>query len=142
MKSSLFYSLIAIYFLLSIAGLSACTHHPIHLPLCAPLLVNDNTETGNYWLSQAFISGQCLYVQLSHGGGCAEHSYELSWGGGLAESMPPQAFLVLRHIDPGDPCDAIIETSQFFDLTPLIDEPYDQIIVHVTGWETPLMLED
>lgn len=127
--------------LLAMVGIPAC-NHPINLPTCLPIAIDTSLATGNYWISNAFLSDQCLYVALSHGGGCAEHEYQLRWNGALAESAPPQAFLVLWHGDPGDPCDAIIQKDLFFDLTPLINEPYDQVILHLTGWDTPLMLQD
>lgn len=125
-------------FLLSIA---ACDR-PISLPTCTPILIDTSTVVGNYWLAEPMISGQCLHVPISHGGGCAKHTYRLKWNGALAESMPPQAFLVLEHIDPGDPCDAIISKNLFFDLEPLLNEPYNQIVVHLSGWQEPLLLED
>ncbi len=128
-------------FLSVLMSWSAC-QHPIQLPECVPMTMSSETETGNYWLSEVLIAESCLFVQLSHGGSCAEHSYELRWNGALAESMPPQAFLVLWHGDPGDPCDAIIQQNLFFDLGPLLAEPYEQIIVHVSGWEESLLLND
>ena len=73
-------------------------------------------------LGNATISGNTLTINLSHGGGCAEHEYELFMSPGtFLESFPVQANLYLRHNANGDICRALITKDITFDLTPIAE---------------------
>jgi hypothetical protein len=123
--------------------LSACDHSsPSPNSSCdapLPLLLGEVTLVDNYQINDAFLLESCLYVQLSHSGGCVEHAYALKWNGALAESMPPQAYLHIEHQDGGDMCEALITKDLFFDLNPLLDTPYSQIVIHINGWGESLL---
>ncbi|MCP3140455.1 hypothetical protein [Pyxidicoccus xibeiensis] len=62
-----------------------------------------------------------LDVSVSHGGGCAEHTYTLAWDGELQEGKDgtPVANLVLVHDANGDRCKAIKFATPRFDLAPI-----------------------
>jgi hypothetical protein len=75
------------------------------------------------------IEGDTLHVGVSHGGGCAEHSYGLCWGDAWALSTTIQVTLQVLHDDGGDGCEALLNDELSFDLTPFraeYDEMFDQ----------------
>lgn len=59
-----------------------------------------------------------LTLDVSHGGGCAEHTYSLCYGAFL-ESNPVQVKLRLINDGHGDNCDAVLFRTLRFDLGPL-----------------------
>lgn len=65
----------------------------------------------------ASISGDQLIVQVVHGGGCGEHSYDLELRG-CAESMPVQCQAVLKHTTQ-DFCEALLSRKATFSLKKL-----------------------
>ncbi|WNG20602.1 hypothetical protein [Cystobacter fuscus] len=67
----------------------------------------------------ASISRDELVLDISHGGGCGEHMYGLSWDGSFAESNPVQARLILLHDSHGDMCLALLHKKLHVDLTPM-----------------------
>lgn len=86
------------------------------------------------------ISGDMLTVKASHSGGCREHDFKLFMRPVFMESYPVQANLFLQHIDPDDPCDAIITEDVSFDIRPIAElyregyGGYDDIILNVYGY--------
>ncbi|QRK12946.1 hypothetical protein JQX13_24685 [Archangium violaceum] len=86
------------------------------------------------------LSGDLLLVNVSYGGGCAEHDFALSWDGSFAESNPTQASLVLLHDAHDDQCRAHVTTTLRFDLTPVKERwremyrsEHGSTIPHVAG---------
>ncbi len=68
---------------------------------------------------QVRIVGDMLEATVSHGGGCAEHSYALVFSNVFLESLPVQMRGLLSHDAKGDPCRALLTRTLRFDLTPL-----------------------
>ena len=61
-----------------------------------------------------------LVVDVSHGGGCAEHEYVVCWPAQEFEvGRPPRARLEMLHLTPGDPCDGIVADEVRVDLGPM-----------------------
>ena len=60
---------------------------------------------------------QNLIVDLSYGGGCFAHTFELEWDGAVLKSNPPHYLLNLVDTSPIDPCEAYISTQLRFDLS-------------------------
>lgn len=96
-------------------------------------------EKSPFRLNSVSLRGKTLTLNISHSGGCAEHTYELFMSPAVfMESFPVQANLYLRHDDHGDLCEAYLSKDISFDITPIIDsyrESYggrlDPIILHV-----------
>ena len=59
----------------------------------------------------AELSGGTLYLQLQHGGGCAEHEYRLCPSDRILESDPAQWDLFVVHDAHGDECEAEISAT-------------------------------
>ena len=59
---------------------------------------------------------QNLIVDLSYGGGCFVHTFELQWDGALLESDPPRYLFNLVDTSPEDKCEAYLSTQLRFDI--------------------------
>lgn len=93
------------------------------------------------------LDGTDVVVDVSYGGGCAEHDITLCWPDqSFAESAPVQASLELYHDGHDDPCDAVLYEEVRFSLEPLIAawrEAYQAqsgtITVHLGGHSVELV---
>ena len=83
----------------------------------------------------AQVTGDILTITIQHSGGCMEHIMEVYVLDAFLESYPPQADCYIYHDDPGDPCDAIVPTTDGFDLLPLAD-----LYISSYGTAGPLIL--
>lgn len=77
--------------------------------------------------------GDLLVVTVSHGGGCAEHTYQACWNGAIAKSLPPQATIELRHDGHGDTCEAELSETLEIDISALREKTGGSVVVHVGG---------
>ncbi|WNG34018.1 hypothetical protein F0U61_10490 [Archangium violaceum] len=94
------------------------------------------------------LSGDLLLLEVSYGGGCAEHDFGLSWEGAFAESNPTQAWLVLFHDAHDDGCRALITETLRFDLTSLNERwkemyrrEHGSTVLHVSGAQDSVVYE-
>jgi hypothetical protein len=67
----------------------------------------------------ASIKKDVLSLKLSHGGGCAHHTFQLVASGAFLESGPAQADILLAHSGNNDLCEGLVTRELLFDLTPL-----------------------
>jgi hypothetical protein len=67
------------------------------------------------------VQGDTLVARVMHSGGCKEHTYDLLWSGTFQKSAEGtnQVELVLAHDANGDACEALLNRTASFDLTPL-----------------------
>ena len=70
-------------------------------------------------IREVAIHGDRLDLEVSYGGGCATHHFDLVAFGGWMESFPVQIQAFLSHDGNGDMCEAWIERDLSFDLKPL-----------------------
>lgn len=85
---------------------------PLEIGACDP-------DTDPLNVSNVKIAGDRLFVDIGHGGGCAEHTYRACWEGSFLESNPVQANIVLEHDANGDMCEAYLQETLEIDLTPM-----------------------
>jgi len=88
-----------------------------------------------------------LHVNVSYGGGCEEHEFQLI-ASSFMESEPVQVNVLLSHEDNDDPCDAWITENLSFNLLPLkkawqhsYQEKSGTIVMNIEGWEEPIYYE-
>jgi hypothetical protein len=67
----------------------------------------------------AEMRGEQVRVDLSYGGGCSVHHFNLVVGGGWMESNPVQVNAIVSHDAHNDNCDALLFRTVHFDLRPL-----------------------
>jgi len=86
------------------------------------------------------ISGDCLELDVSYGGGCTQHTFTSCWDESFAESNPVQAWLWIDHDAMNDPCDGILQDTWTLDLSALkqawqtaYQSQTGTIMLHVAG---------
>jgi len=82
------------------------------------------------------IDGDILSVTVSFPGGCADHTVTACWiDTGFGASDPPQAALSLSHEAYGDSCEALMNQTFTFDLSPMRERfDGDSGTIVVTLW--------
>ena len=65
------------------------------------------------------VSGDLAHLQVSFGGGCEAHYFDLVAHGGFRESQPVRVSAFLSHDGNGDLCEALLTKDLAFDLSPL-----------------------
>jgi hypothetical protein len=78
----------------------------------------ESNKGDDYTINSVEIVGNQLSVNVTYGGGCKEHEFELLGDQRIMKSLPPQMNVVLKHNANQDMCRALITTTIVFDLTP------------------------
>ena len=94
-----------------------------------PLTINDVQIKKNF-----------LIFNVSYGGGCEEHEYQLI-ATSFMESYPVQVNILLSHEDNDDPCDMWVKETLIFNILPLkksyqlsYHEESGTIVMNIEGW--------
>lgn len=74
-------------------------------------------------------SGSTLNIEVGYSCGCAEHTFDATWDGGLTKSVPPQAAVEVHHDAHGDSCEAYCTKVIPFDASELLST--GRVLVHV-----------
>lgn len=96
-------------------------------PIAHGVILVDRPDPGDwpqdrFSLHRASVAGDSLVASVSYSGGCEQHEFFFVASRRFLESEPPKVDTLLAHLDPGDPCDAIIGNELRFDLVPLREE--------------------
>ncbi len=70
-------------------------------------------------ITRAAVRGDELVLEVTYGGGCAEHDFAVYVHPGFMESLPVQVRAQLTHDAHGDNCRALLGKELRFDLRPL-----------------------
>lgn len=81
--------------------------------------------------------GNTLFLDVSYGGGCGEHSFEMNGSMAVMKSMPPQRAVKLTHTNHEDYCKAIVRKTIEVDISELSDvkQKGSTIILLLDGWK-------
>lgn len=81
------------------------------------------------------VSGDTLIVEVSYGGGCREHEWNMYFNGAVLKSLPPQAVLQLQHVvkDGPDPCRGMPSETLKFNLATLRPMANGKLVVKWAG---------
>ena len=72
-------------------------------------------------IDSARVDGDTLVVSVAHGGGCANHTYQLVIGSAWMESFPVQVAARIAHDAHGDGCKALLRRDLRMSLRPLAE---------------------
>lgn len=101
----------------------------------------DSLELDQYELLNIMLGAQFLGMRVGFSGCSPDHPLQLYMVGGLMESHPPQARLLLSHDDRGELCDAYFERDLGFDLWPILrlaagpSGTLGPVIIHFEAWD-------
>ncbi|MDM9380137.1 hypothetical protein QUB80_05415 [Chlorogloeopsis sp. ULAP01] len=73
----------------------------------------------SFSLSNSRIIGKQLKIDVSYGGGCKQHNFNLYWNGAYQESFPPQVRMRLVHDANKDTCKKLVKKTLVFDIQSL-----------------------
>jgi len=86
-------------------------------PELKQITIQQITESKDtYSLNDIKVEGDHLTLNVSYGGGCKQHFFDLAWNSGFLESAILQVDLHLIHDASGDRCEAMITEDLWFDL--------------------------
>lgn len=123
-----FWSGVVLSALLGCAGSSSKTTGdtsrpaPQAAPASKPLRVTESPALkDDIAIKSLEVQGDTLVARVMHSGGCKEHTYDLLWSGTFQKSATGESYaeLVLAHDANGDACEALLNRTASFDLTPL-----------------------
>ncbi|HLU87058.1 MAG TPA: hypothetical protein VKZ44_04830 [Taishania sp.] len=82
------------------------------------------------------IRGNIMYIDVTYGGGCAEHEFELIGSLAVAKSMPPIRAIQLVHKANGDKCRALKQVKLEINIEDIayMQEPGSEIYFTLEGW--------
>lgn len=83
--------------------------------------------TDPFFMSGVGIRKDKLLIDVSYGGGCRRHAFQLNWDGTILKSEPPKLILELSHNSNGDNCRALLHEQLQFDLTTLPGFPVNRM---------------
>lgn len=106
---------------------------------------NDMKNMGDsYTILDASIIDNQLWMEVSYGGGCREHQFELLFNNAYLESEDeygepkPYVQLTLKHNGNGDACRSIVREKIRFNLKSLQDKGLSQFQIRIKSWEQVL----
>ena len=96
--------------------------HCIYDSSCLNLIQNvnlDNFDMDYYNIDTAFIYGDFLQINISYGGGCEEHIFNLVQEPLFCGTPPVHIPLYLTHNSNNDNCEAVLIEELCFDISEL-----------------------
>ena len=105
--------------------------------------MHNMTNVGDaYTINNAYIEQDILWLEVSYGGGCREHQFELLFNNAYLElesDRGTEIFLNLNHNGNGDVCRSIVRQNLRFNLKLIQDKGYRSIQIKLNQWESPLI---
>ena len=98
----------------------------------------DNASKDPFQFKEVTLTGDCLQVVISYGGGCGDVEALLIDSEGIDDSLPVQRYLRLSFQDE-DLCEALVEKELSFDLKPIQIQDENQIKINLEGWDNPIL---
>jgi hypothetical protein len=93
-----------------------------------------------FQLERVICEGNTLFISLSYGGGCGEHSFQFNANMLVMTSWPPKRSVQLIHTNHKDYCKAIVQKTIEVDLVELanIKKRGSTTILLLDGWDKPI----
>lgn len=100
-------------------------------------IISANARTGEFakendpfTIDTAYIKGNQLFVDVTFGGGCKDHNFELIGSPMIAKSYPAQRAIQLVHSANGDNCKALVKKTVQVDVSTLTDNQKEGHVIH------------
>jgi len=97
----------------------------------------DDAPADDFTFNSVEITGDCMKILFSYGGGCEDTKVKLIDSGLEGFSSPPTRFLRLS-LDDDDNCEAWVAKEISFDLTPLRRGNSGSFILDLENWDESL----
>jgi hypothetical protein len=106
------------------------------------LIVDRNVEKYSMdavMIKDASVIGDSLTMLVSFSGGCKPHDFKVVWDGAMMKSLPGQINVVLSHNANDDMCEALLTQDVTVSLAPIRQHAANGVIVHLKGFDKPLL---
>lgn len=128
--------------LLVLGSLLSCEKFPLPSPCGESIIVDgelfENAPRDEFILNSASITGDCLNLNISYGGGCGSIETKLLTNDVITLSNPPQMQVRLSLKDE-DLCEALVTKDLSFDLKAIRTFGAGKIIINLNGWDQELI---
>ena len=109
---------------------------------CGPRIsIVGNTDFMNnsdpFTILDANVSDDCLSLTIQYGGGCGDVEGSL-FGRMVLSPNTSQLFSVLLFFDDNDDCEALVQQTFDFDITPLQISGFDEVFLSIGGFDEGL----
>lgn len=88
-------------------------------------------ETDLFTFQSARIEGAVLIVDVTYGGGCEEHLFNLYWDEKTLETGIPQVKLFLAHNSNNDKCKALKKEVLKFDISSVLSVSTTKLFINI-----------
>ena len=75
-----------------------------------------------------------VIFEVTYGGGCGEHQFQLYSTEGVLYSNPPGCIVYLSHNANNDYCEALVTETISFSLRPFHNKTYEALFLHIHGF--------
>lgn len=91
-------------------------------------------------ISDVRLVGNKLFVDVTYGGGCKDHEFQLIGAPSLSKSLPPIRSIQLMHQANGDACKMLLTQTLEIDLKNLAyqQEKGSVIFLNLNGWKNTI----
>ncbi|MFT4754822.1 MAG: hypothetical protein ACI9GM_000124 [Salibacteraceae bacterium] len=107
---------------------------------------NNMKDIGDeYTIESAEIKNNQLWLAVSYGGGCEEHEFKMLFNNAYQERLDEESgqsgliSLTLNHHGNDDRCRSIVRQNIRFDLKPIKNPGYKNLIIRIKEWEEELI---
>lgn len=108
--------------------------------------MNNMKDLGDpYKILTARIQDDKLWLEISYGGGCKEHAFEMLFNKAYQEQNNKETggssliSLSMKHEGNEDACRSIVRQNLRFDLTSIQNEGYKKLNIRLSSWEEVLV---
>lgn len=81
-------------------------------------------------IDTVYMQGNQLFIDVTYGGGCQDHTFEVIGSPMIAKSYPAQRAIQLVHHANGDLCKALVKKTIQVDASNLTDNQKDGNVIH------------
>lgn len=99
-------------------------------------------KSGNspYSIKSVALRNKILEIEVSYGGGCAEHQFELIAKKELSTTNPATREIQLFHAANDDKCKKLIQEKQAFAISNLLVKGEEKVILKLENYEHTITL--
>lgn len=91
-------------------------------------------------ISEVRVKGNKMFIDVSYGGGCKDHQFQLIGSAIISKSIPPLRSIQLVHISNGDLCKMHVVKTLEIDISELAykKENGNKIYLTLGGWDAQI----
>ena len=100
-------------------------------------VIGEKPKTSDpFTISSVSVDGNIMTVEVTYGGGCKDHSFQMIGSSTIAKSMPAIRSIQLSHVSNGDECKKMLIQKLKIDISALAYKQTSgsEIYLALEGW--------